>query len=327
MITTSHPLSDAWLDIPSPRDYKHDEVFGAVVSLPEKVFYNKTTVYNQFQQNTPDTTYACTVYGGIHAINEGNALEGDKYDVLIPENNPIPNWMTALTRGAVINKGWSMQWALKMFKDLWLIKGYTRCFTLESVKTALAQGQLIYTGSNKIDWQRTAQNWNVVVRGDSYGHIFCSNGMDEEKRQLTLRDSSGDGRWDKGHFYIKYSDFDILYSCYAIVDGNSVDTILAYQSAKRQALAKEKGWWNGQRGREPATRYECATMAMRMNPSTPESEIWNWKNKNTLVTRYEMKTMMERSTKQKFAYEVYSEANKNSPITRWEMSEHSVRIG
>lgn len=133
-------------------------------------------------------------------------------------------------------------------------------------------------------------------------------------------------KWDKGHFYLKYSDFDILYSCYAIVDANSVDTILAYQSMKRQQLAKEKGWWNGQRSKEPASRYECATMAMRMNPSTHESEIWNGKNKNSLVTRFEMKTMMERSCKSKFTYEVYSEANKNAPISRGEVAEHSVRI-
>lgn len=321
-----HPLSDAWLDVPSKHDYKYEEVFWAVKSFPTEVFYNKTTVYNQFQQNTPDTTYACTVYGWIHSINETNALEGEEHSILIPELNPLPNWVTALTRGAVLNKGWTMQDALKMFKDLWYIKGYTRCIWLESVKSALANWQLVYTGSNQIDWGRTAQNGNIVVRGASYWHIFCTNGFNDETRLVTCRDSSGEHKWDNGHFYVKYSDFDILYSCYAIVDANSVDSIQAYQSAKRQALAKEKGWWNWQRGKEPATRFECYAMASRMNPSTPESEIWNKKNPNSLVTRFEMKTMMERSTKSKFTYEVYSEANKNSPISRGEMSEHSVRI-
>lgn len=67
-------------------------------------------------------------------------------------------------------------------------------------------------------------------------------------------------------------------------------------------------------------------MSMRMNPSTPESEIWNKKNPNSLVTRFEMKNMMERSCKTKFTYEVYNGANKNSPITRGECAEHSVRI-
>jgi hypothetical protein len=321
-----HPQHDAWFDIPSQYDYKYEEIGGARVALPEKVLYNKSTFYNQFQQNTPDTSYACSVYGLTHCVNEWNCIEGDRYDILIPEENPVPRWITALARWAVINKGWSLQWALKMFKDLWLIAGYTRCITAEDEKNALARGQIVYTGSNRIDWDRTHQNNNIAVIGSSYGHIFAKVGYDDEKRLWICKDSSGLNKWDKGLFYIKYSD-DIFFTRYAITDINSIDSIQALQSAKRQSLAKEKGWWNGQRSKEPATRYECATMAMRMNPSTLETEIWNGKNRDNKVTRFEMKTMFENSTKSKFTYEVYSQANKNAPITRWEIAEHSVRIG
>lgn len=320
-----HPQHDAWFDIPSRFDYKFEELGGSVKSLPEKVLYDNTTYYNQFQENTPNTDYACSVYNLTHAVNEMNYQEWKKYDILIPEENPVPRWITALTRGAVINQWWSLQGALKMFKDLWLIDGYTRCFTLEDEKNALARGQIICTGSNRIDWWRTRQNNNIAVIGSSFWHLFPIIWYDEQKQLRIIKDSSGLNRWDNGKFYIKYSD-NILFSRYAITDKNSIDSILALQSAKRQELARSKGWWNWQRGKEPATRFECYAMASRMNPSTPESEIWNKKNPNSLVTRFEMKTMMERSTKSKFTYEVYSEANKNSPISRWEMAEHSVRI-
>lgn len=320
-----HPQHDAWFDIPSPYDYKFEELGGSVKSLPEKVLHNKTTFYNQFQQNTPDTTYACSVYWLTHAVNEWNWLEWDKFGVLIPEENPVPRWITALTRGAVISQWWSLQGALKMFKDLWLIDGYTRCFTPADEKNAIARGQIIYTGTNRINWERTRLNDNIAVVDSGYGHIFAKVGYDDEKRLWICKDSSGIEKWDKGLFYVKYSD-DIFFTRYAITDKNSIDSILALQSAKRQELARSKGWWDWKRGKEPATRYECAVMSVRMNPSIPESEIWNKKNPNSLVTRFEMKTMMERSCKSKFTYEVYSEANKNSPISRWEMSEHSVRI-
>lgn len=316
---------NAWFDNPSPHDYHFEELGGSVKSLPQKVLYNKTTFYNQFQQNTPSTDYACSIYGLTHAVNEGNAIEGEKHDVLIPEENPLPRWITALTRGAIINYWWSLQGALKMFKDLGLIDGYTRCFTLEDEKNALAREQIIYTGSNRIDWERTRQNWNIAVVGDSYGHIFAKIGYDDEKRLWICKDSSGLDKWDNWIFYVKYSD-EIFFSRYAVTDKNSIDSILALQSAKRQELARSKGWWDWKRGKEPASRYECAVMAQRMNPSTPESDIWNKKNPTSLVTRFEMKTMMERSCKKSFTFAVYSESNKNSPITRWEMAEMSVRI-
>lgn len=318
-------MYNAWFDIPSPHDYHFEELWGGLNSLPDKVLYNKTTFYNQFQNNTPSTNYACSIYWLTHAVNEWNYIEGQKYDILIQEENPIPKWITALARGAVINQGWSLQGALKMFKDLWLIDWYTRCYTLEDEKNALARGQIIYTGSNRIDWERTRQNANIAVVGTSYGHIFAKIGYDDERRVWICKDSSGNEKWDNWVFYVKYSD-DIFFTRYAIVDKSSVGSINALQSAKRQELARSKGWWDWKRGKEPATRYECAVMSMRMNPSTPESEIWNKKNPNSLVTRFEMKNMMERSCKTKFTYEVYNGANKNSPITRGECAEHSVRI-
>jgi len=50
-----------------------------------------------------------------------------------------------------------------MAKDFGYIDGYVKCPDIDSVKKALSAGQLVQTGSKKIDWSKTAINGYEVV--------------------------------------------------------------------------------------------------------------------------------------------------------------------
>ncbi len=50
-----------------------------------------------------------------------------------------------------------------MAKDLGYIDGYVKCPDVDSVKKALSAGQLVQTGSKKIDWAKTAISGYEVV--------------------------------------------------------------------------------------------------------------------------------------------------------------------
>jgi hypothetical protein len=52
-------------------------------------------------------------------VNEGNAIEAEANAVdIFGQANPKDEWGMALKRGAIKNKGWSLQESSKMAKDL-----------------------------------------------------------------------------------------------------------------------------------------------------------------------------------------------------------------
>lgn len=309
---------NACVDIPDQRDYHYLEVFG-VSEMPKKVLNNRTTTYNQGEKHTPDTTYGCTCYSAVHWVNEGNALEALKFAWQAKEVDPVGIWAKALERGANIKKGWSLQGATNLVKDLGCISGFTVCRSLWEVKQALASSQMVQTGSNKIDWKKTRANKNIVVRGESYGHAFLLVGYDDEKKLLIFKNSYWPLAYDKGLFYVKYDDFDILYSCLAYADNESKE-IRNYQATKRRALALERGIYNGKENDLLLIRQDAAAMAERVGPTRP---VWNGKNKMVTVFRQEFRAMLERATGRTINFDI---GEPKGSITRGEAAEWCVRI-
>jgi hypothetical protein len=145
---------NACVDLPKDTDYDFLDIFGAIVTLPTAVYNQRTEVYDQ--SIDPDTEYACTWYSARHCVNEGNAIEAENARVdIFGQDNPKNEWKTAIKRGAVANKGWSLQGAVKMAMDLGYISGYTKCADVLALKLAIYKRNLIQTGSNKIDWRGT----------------------------------------------------------------------------------------------------------------------------------------------------------------------------
>jgi len=135
---------NACTDQPKQSDYLFFDVFGAKVLLPTAVYNQRTDVYDQSLDI--ETEYACTWYSARHCVNEGNAIEAEANAVdIFGQANPKDEWGTAIKRGAIKNKGWSLQGASKMAKDLGYIDGYTRCPDVLSVKIALFNKMMIQT--------------------------------------------------------------------------------------------------------------------------------------------------------------------------------------
>lgn len=214
-----------------------------------------------------------------HCSNEGNAIEAERANVpVFGQIDPVAQWSQALKRGAKENEGWTLQGACNMAKDLGYIDGYVKCADLAAVKKALAAGQLIQTGSKKINWAQTTISNYFAVPGDSYGHSFMIEGYDDEKSALIMRNSYGTKYGLSGRFYVEYINFDLLFSCYAYTDKVNSDIIKAAQSAARRFEAKARGIWNGERGDDPCTKFEAATMAMRATGQATTKGIWNGQN-------------------------------------------------
>ena len=204
---------DGCTDNPDTRDYAYEEYFWAVQGVRENVINSRTEVQNQWTQRNPSTAYACTCFGISHCINEANVI-ADEIDSTKGEDL----WSIALKNGAGLNSWWSLQGALDLAMSQNHISGYTRCETLEQVIDALNRGQLVYTGSNSINFRSTAQNGNIAVRGQAYGHCFAIFGYLSKDRLLICKNSYWPEAYDKGYFYVKYDDFDVFFSKYAIVD-------------------------------------------------------------------------------------------------------------
>ena len=313
-------------DIKDPRDFRYTEVFG-VSELPRSILYDRTSIYNQWEKHTPDTTYACTCYGVTHCVNEWNFLEASKYHATLKkELDPVYIWNKALnlplpSQRPNIKTGWSLQSAVKLMMDLGCITGYTLCRSVGEVKQALANGQQVYTGSNQIDWEATKKNGMIAVRGTSYGHAFKCDGFDDDKELLTMRNSYWPNAYDNGRFYVRYKDFDILFSCYALTDANSPE-IADYQDKVRRELAKERWYYNGEGNDIPLIRQDAVYMAMRVGNKTKDTGIWNKKNPMVYVTEKEFKTMLEKATWRKVIWIMDSD----KPITRGQAASFSVRI-
>ncbi len=283
------------IDVPDDRDYLFEEVFGSEQKELDYVNWNNTKIYNQTEKNTPSTLYACTCYSATHCVNEGNFLEIGVEDNI----DPVRIWKIALERGAKIDSGWSLQGSQKIMRDLGYTSGHTRCNNLSDVKSALARRQLIQTGSKSIDWKKTRENANIAVRGESYGHAFIVQWHDNKKKHLICRNSEWEEKYDNGLFYVKYDDFDILYSCYAYVDSDSKEIIEKEQEKRRLAEAVKKWIWNWQRPNDLLTRFEASAIAIRIGTKI---DIWNGKDGQKPVLTRELVAMLERATGKKFSF-------------------------
>ena len=88
-------------------------------------------------------------------------------------------------------------------------------------------------------------------------------GYDDENKRLICRNSYGPEYGVNGRFYVSYSNFDLLFTCYAYTDKANGDIIKLAQSIARRFEAKARGIWNAERPDNLATKFEVATMAMR----------------------------------------------------------------
>lgn len=322
--------ADACVDKPSPRDIKFDEVFwGPDTELPKRVVLNNTRAQNQNEPNNPSTKYGCVFFTATHIINEENYIES-------PSTYNEIQWKDickiAIDRKLLAVDSWAfLQSGPKLSMDLGHTSGYTQPKTLEEVKRALAMNQLVQFGTRSWDWKKTFQHPNHVVQlGKCYGHSMSFEWFDDsfEWGVLIVRNSMWQFAPFLGRQFLRYSDFDSIFpGRYAYVDKKNEETIQEAQKKNRLKLAQERGYWNGQKPNDFATRYEASRVAIRIAKfygiNIPENKIWNMKDGNANVIVQDLKVMFEKASGNKFSFDLWPGTNK---ITRSDMVCLAVRI-
>lgn len=183
-------LETTIMDEPSPDDFIHEEVyeegFGGSSNLTE-VRNRRTSVQNQNAQK--ETYYACPIFGLTHAINELNAMEGERIGEVRTELNALEN-----TRAIVAAKevwfrptmGGTMQGAMNYAKKRGWIDGYTLVRQVgngngDKMRKALDDRFILYSGSGNINWRETCVSPGFVcIPGKAYNHIISITGYHYE---------------------------------------------------------------------------------------------------------------------------------------------------
>jgi hypothetical protein len=310
-------IQDACIDIPDGRDLIHDEVFGAGSPKAETKLW-LSSIQDQSLPNDPSTTYGCTCFSLAHCVNEANAQESKAYGYETPIEHKGPDFVRqAVPLGLDVNFGWSLQGALKMALGSDLITGYVKCPDVESAIMAMSDGKMLYSGSNLINYRAS----NVMQAGAGPAHCFCADGYVLDEEFIWIRQSYGPERFESGRQRLRFQDFNLLFTVYALTDKRDEVKITEAQSKLRRLEAFKLGIWNAANENAPVTRYEASLMASRAGKKDQDA-LWNGERGTDLATRFECRTMVARATGKNYPWEL---KRPNDNCTRGEMAELCVR--
>jgi len=265
------PIVNACVDLPRETDWKFGAVAGASI-YPNRTENRRAPVQDQSLPRVPKSDYMCTCFGMSHVIDEENLIEAEEMEV---PNETLPSVAgetlgeKAIPFGLDVDSGWSLQGALDLARKLGYIEGYSVVSNVDEAKAAIANGSLLYTGTNRCEWSGTAKDgiFQPMPSGQqSYGHAFCIVDYDED--WFYAKQSYGPG-WGPlgGYFRISVTDaFSNLYTKYAIHDKKDSGLILNYRRKMDEATLKELvnfGVTNGLDQEKPITRREAMLMVGR----------------------------------------------------------------
>lgn len=254
------------LDKPSVTDYVYHDIFwGDEMDLPDEVLLNLTKVFNQRDDNIPNTYYWCTRYWTTHGINENNAYEGSWIMV-----DPVEEWRIALEQYWADIRTWdSLRSALQQAKDRWFISWYARLTDrIYQGKYALSIGQTIYTWTVKCDWKETLETGIFHWKESSYWHAFII--IWYNKDWFIARNSYWwmfEYDWIKWWFLIPWDMVEYLFTMYALIDMTDIDAVKAEKIRKdneSKERMKDMWIWNGLDWDQPVTRAQVAIMLDRL---------------------------------------------------------------
>lgn len=214
-------------------------------------------------------------------------------------------------------------WNMKNALDSGFVSGYYLCKNVEEVIDAIDKVRLVYTGSKFFDRKATYAAKDNILRFGKYSgwHLICVTGYDKDKKVLIMPNSRGDHRFDKGVNYLRFEDFDKMFSMIAMIDMKDSNLVEKVKT-DRELLdkAKKDGLWNGDRedgqviywemdimlGRKgryvlpigipytrPLTRSQVATIIKETTKTS--KTIWNGSNPDAPCTRKMAVLMIMRS--------------------------------
>lgn len=306
---------DAGVDIPDENDLRAEEFLDLAELLPQNVMLDKTAPLNQ------GSIGACTVFWTSGALFETE--RGDAENNGAAYNQPFDPWKVwdrAKLRGASDTKGWTLQGAVSLVRDMRYTVGYAKVVWPQNtdpmpIKKALANGYAVVTGSQYGDWSKIVATGIYSEKTTQSGHVYQLNGYSDtyvfpngEKWGFHSPNSWG----GTGAFWIPYSMIHRLYSCYIQLGPSDAEALRDHRNAlakKYADLAQSKGIWNWQSGENLATAEEIRIMLLRALDI-----MW------TRPRQYWADTFQEKILKGKDIMKVWNEKEAKRPATNDELS-------
>lgn len=181
---------------------------------------------------------------------------------------------------------------------LGLAAGYTLITSVEAMKQALYERQLIQIATGKINWLATVRdNDNVIVPGQCYNHSMAIEGYDDDLHGgcFIIRNSLGEFGKYRGRHFLKYTDFWILFpSKYAYIDKNNKEMIEQYKAYVKVERAINAGFMTRTRLDDYATRSEAAIVIKNVVPLA--LNYWNGSTPNNRCSRQEFIWMFQKAS-------------------------------
>jgi hypothetical protein len=253
------------IDSQDERNYNYWEMVWTIWDLPISKIIDDWVYQNQWLYK--ETAYFCVAYSHSHWSNIENSIEWswDRITWLALGREMVKKWLLDTKVWAYI-----IDWA-KTLKDLKFISWFAQISTIDEIKHSIFNNRPVTTGSNTINWKETVNNNNIAVRWNSYWHAFLIIGYNDETKLLICKNSYWTEKFDKGRFYIKYEDFDLLYnSKFSLIDQQD-QSILNYKKKIMENLtldsakkAMELGIWNWENPNSPISREETSAMLYRL---------------------------------------------------------------
>jgi hypothetical protein len=195
--------------IKDERDY--ELAWEILDTFPEEFIYEPNEIYNQ-AINWYRSSCTCQ-----WTVGASNVIRKYKKD----ENIKSPFKLWDILKEKKLGKEWAWAFlidAIKEAKTAWKIDGYYRVMTIDAIKKALYNTDMIVTWSNKIDWKALQETWYKVDKVSKWSwHAFYICWWNKEG--FIAINSYSDKYWLKGKFIIPFDLFLKLAfnSTYAVV--------------------------------------------------------------------------------------------------------------
>ena len=233
--------NDFNLDIPDEKDFLYEELFWWVEAELVKPFpKDKLIIQNQWISQ--DTQMACGCFWLTHISNAQNIIE---YDNFWKEYNQLQArdlWLDYLKINPKARYEWStLQNWLKRFKDSGLIIWYTKINSIEEAKKAIDLWQYIYSWALKWDWNHVKTTWVFKsTTWKTYWHLFTAWVWYNDQGFIAIN-----SYWPKNwYFTIPYSEWNNLYSKYAIIDNENKELFKIYTDLVNQIKTMDLQWYS-----------------------------------------------------------------------------------
>lgn len=272
--------------------YEFSDMGAWVTSIPNRIYIEGGYSFSQYLHE--DSHCSCGLYWSRHGVNDEQKDYIDPYK----RNQECIDW-----RGLNPKTWRTMSLALSYLIYKKRISGYSRCKTLQEVKLAIFNWMNVFTGSNKIDFKQMRLNSNnIAVVSHWPWHFFEIDWYDDYSKELRIRDSMGEAHWDQWHFYIKYEDFDCLYTCMALVPWANIQQAKIEADKRTIEKAISLKFTNWERLKDNLLRYEAVLIVTRVklwvldeNSLLEQAKIWGIRDgtrRDIYATRGELMLMV-----------------------------------